>query len=128
MRKVWILTELVLLMGCRSALTPTPLAPASGGWGAGAGGQPTPVAGVAYYPTPEPGVVKAILAQVAAPVEASYREVLGICGSTGNSSGPHLHFQVQPWNATWGWMTVDPSRTRLPGAESCQWESLRRLP
>lgn len=53
-------------------------------------------------------------------------DVLGICGSTGNSSGPHVHMEVQKWYDPWYWGTVRPKN--LPGAEACEWESLKQLP
>lgn len=53
-------------------------------------------------------------------------DVVGICGNSGNSSGPHVHMEIQRWNATWGWMTVPPRN--LPGAEGCVWESWQKWP
>ncbi|MEW6287371.1 MAG: M23 family metallopeptidase [Chloroflexota bacterium] len=53
-------------------------------------------------------------------------DVVGICGSTGNSSGPHVHMEIQVWNDPWYWQTVPPQN--LPGAEACEWESLKQLP
>ncbi len=58
-------------------------------------------------------------------------DVVGICGSTGNSSGPHVHLEIYYWNDRWGkggWMLVNPEKTDLPGAEGCRWGELQNLP
>ncbi len=51
-------------------------------------------------------------------------EVIGLSGSTGNSDGVHVHFEVRYWNGT-NWTPVNPENILLPGqVEFCDWDAL----
>jgi murein DD-endopeptidase MepM/ murein hydrolase activator NlpD len=55
-------------------------------------------------------------------------EVVGISGTTGNSSGIHVHFEVRVWDGD-SWMPVDPNLVLLPGqAADCEWYGLAAAP
>jgi murein DD-endopeptidase MepM/ murein hydrolase activator NlpD len=51
-------------------------------------------------------------------------EVVGISGTTGNSTGIHVHFEVRLWDGR-SWTPVDPNALLLPGqAAYCDWYAL----
>jgi len=57
-------------------------------------------------------------------------DVMALGGTTGNSSGYHVHFEIRVWNEAEGrWIPVDPNLTYLPGqADWCDWNSLSAPP
>lgn len=49
---------------------------------------------------------------------------IGLTGTTGNSDGIHLHFEVRVWNGE-RWVPIDPMTAVLPGQyEYCDWHAL----
>jgi murein DD-endopeptidase MepM/ murein hydrolase activator NlpD len=51
-------------------------------------------------------------------------DTVGISGTTGNSSGIHVHFEVRVWDGS-AWAPVDPNAVLLPGQSAyCDWYAL----
>ncbi len=51
-------------------------------------------------------------------------DVVGRSGSTGNSSGIHVHMEIRRWDGT-RWSSHNPDLTLLPGQPAfCNWHSL----
>jgi murein DD-endopeptidase MepM/ murein hydrolase activator NlpD len=51
-------------------------------------------------------------------------DIVGISGTTGNSSGIHVHFEVRVWDGS-AWVPVDPNAVLLPGQNAyCDWYAL----
>lgn len=61
---------------------------------------------------------------VAAGNVVSAGEIIGESGSTGNSTGIHVHMEFRRWDGS-QWGNLDPSTTLLPGQSAwCDWEAL----